>query len=205
MYIEELLKDAEAHYENALDDIYYGYGYDFWRTHYDCDKDLSEEDAKLVWEIAMWVMTDEYCEGISDKFPSLHTAYMWKENGCPKLDPDQAVEIYSKAEDIASHFDPEAISFDDDDTESILIKDKYSGMEFWFHSWINEKCHDIDCEWNQYIFYLTDSDDVLRKLLQENNWVFDLVSSEALAYQQKMGVVHQWDNGYWYKTPENNK
>lgn len=72
MKLEELLTTAEAEYENALDDMYYGYGYDFWRTHYNDIED--DNDAKLVWKTAKQVMCDEEYMGAT-MFPTLQEAY----------------------------------------------------------------------------------------------------------------------------------
>lgn len=72
MRLEQLLQDAEAEYENALDDMYYGYGYDFWRTHNNGIE--RDEDAKLVWQTAKKVMCDESLEG-AKMFPTLKEAY----------------------------------------------------------------------------------------------------------------------------------
>lgn len=72
MNLEELLITAEAEYENALDDMYYGYGYDFWLSHYNGIED--EDDAKLVWSVAKKVMCDEDYEG-AERFPTLKEAY----------------------------------------------------------------------------------------------------------------------------------
>lgn len=45
-----VLREYRAEYENACDDLYYGYGYKFWREHNNGID--NEEDAKLVWNAA---------------------------------------------------------------------------------------------------------------------------------------------------------
>ena len=42
-----VLKQNRAHWENACDYLYYGYGYKQWKP-----KDLSEEDARIIWNAA---------------------------------------------------------------------------------------------------------------------------------------------------------
>ena len=44
-----VLKNHRAEYENACDDLYYGYGFEFWRNQH---KHLSEEDAHIIWHAA---------------------------------------------------------------------------------------------------------------------------------------------------------
>lgn len=46
----EILEEYRAEFENACDDLYYGYGYKFWRK--TCRKSMSEEEAKIVWKAA---------------------------------------------------------------------------------------------------------------------------------------------------------
>lgn len=72
MNIEELLTTAEAEYENALDDMYYGIDYDFWRTHNNAIED--DNDAKLVWQTAKQVMCDDDYVGVK-MLPTLQEAY----------------------------------------------------------------------------------------------------------------------------------
>jgi hypothetical protein len=50
-HTKELVKKYRAEYENACDDLYYGYGYKFWREHNNGID--NEEDAKLVWNAAI--------------------------------------------------------------------------------------------------------------------------------------------------------
>lgn len=47
----ELLKTYQAEFENACDDLYYGYGYSFWRKTNNSIED--EEDAKIIWKAAV--------------------------------------------------------------------------------------------------------------------------------------------------------
>lgn len=49
-HAKELVRKYRAEFENACDDLYYGYGYKFWREHNNGID--NEEDAKLVWNAA---------------------------------------------------------------------------------------------------------------------------------------------------------
>ena len=53
----ELIEKYRAEYENALDDLYYGIGYSFWRTHN--NRIESDDEAKRVWQYAIDEMTKE--------------------------------------------------------------------------------------------------------------------------------------------------
>lgn len=48
--IGDLISEHRADYENACDDLYYGYWYNFWRR--GNASYLSEEDAKRIWHAA---------------------------------------------------------------------------------------------------------------------------------------------------------
>lgn len=51
----ELIKSYRAEFENACDDLYYGYGFSFWRTHNNRISD--DEDARIVWRAAFEKMS----------------------------------------------------------------------------------------------------------------------------------------------------
>jgi len=47
---EQEIRSYRAEYENACDDLYYGYGYDFWRK---SNKDYMPENiARIIWSRA---------------------------------------------------------------------------------------------------------------------------------------------------------
>lgn len=53
--LNSLLKEYAAEYENACDDLYYGYGYNFWRTH---NNSIDDDDiAEKVWKAAFKKMS----------------------------------------------------------------------------------------------------------------------------------------------------
>lgn len=47
---KSIIKKYRAEFENACDDLYYGYGYKFWRTHNNSIED--DNIAKMVWKAA---------------------------------------------------------------------------------------------------------------------------------------------------------
>jgi len=51
----ELINKWRAEYENACDDLYYGYGYKFWKTHN--NRITDDEEAKIVWRAAVEQMS----------------------------------------------------------------------------------------------------------------------------------------------------
>ncbi len=55
--VKTLVRQNQAEYENACDDMYYGYSYQFWRTHGNEIKD--DNIAKIVWEVAFNKMAGE--------------------------------------------------------------------------------------------------------------------------------------------------
>lgn len=54
---DSLLDEYRGEYENACDDLYYGYGFNFW---YNGHKDYfpDEETARFVWDVAFEVMAE---------------------------------------------------------------------------------------------------------------------------------------------------
>ena len=63
---------------------------------------------------------------------------------------------------------------------SVQLHDEESGKCYWMDVSYDEKYHEIDVDWNQYIFYLTDEDDCERKAFQENCYNFD--EADSLVY-----------------------
>lgn len=63
---------------------------------------------------------------------------------------------------------------------SVQLHDEESGKYYWMDVSYDEKYHEIDVDWNQYIFYLTDEDDCERKAFQEDCDNFD--EADSLVY-----------------------
>lgn len=62
---------------------------------------------------------------------------------------------------------------------------------------------DIDIEWNQYIFDLTNSKDVGRREFQDNCDNYDVYSSLAVQYLEDQNIVYQDYRARWYTSTEN--
>lgn len=62
---------------------------------------------------------------------------------------------------------------------AIQLYDEESGKYYWMDVSYDEKYYEINVDWNQYIFYLTDKDDIERKAFQENCDNFDIAVSEV--------------------------
>ena len=52
----ELIRTYRADYENACDDLYYGYGFKFWYEHQGVSDRLSLDDARMLWRAAVLKM-----------------------------------------------------------------------------------------------------------------------------------------------------
>ena len=85
---------------------------------------------------------------------------------------------------------------------SVQVRDDSDGRKYWVDVWVDENYHDVDYDWNQYIFTLTDDDDVHRKEVQEDGDNFDEASSEAICLLELEGAIYQDENGDWYITAD---
>lgn len=78
---------------------------------------------------------------------------------------------------------------------SVSLHHEESGKVFWVDLSLVNK--DIECDWNQYIFYNTDPDDMERKTIQEDIDNFDDAMSEAVFALQKESEVIQDEDANW--------
>jgi len=77
-----------------------------------------------------------------------------------------------------------------------LVKDKKSGLELWLDVFVRDG--DVSVDWNQYIFFLNDEDDAIKKQIQEDAYVYDICSSEVISHLQDNKQIIQTDMGLWY-------
>mgnify|MGYP007037141130 CR=1 FL=1 len=56
---------------------------------------------------------------------------------------------------------------------SVCLWHEESEKRYWVDVSLDEKYHDLDIDWNQYIFYLTDVNDIFQKCCQENSNMFE--------------------------------
>lgn len=78
-----------------------------------------------------------------------------------------------------------------DEGFSVLIEDKAIGFEAWLDVWDSPCDEDWNLEWNQYIFYLTDVNDIFQKCCQENSNMFEWC--ESLAIEAVNNIVNKKD------------
>lgn len=81
---------------------------------------------------------------------------------------------------------------------SVCLHHEESGRVYWLDAYLNEDYHDIEIDWNQYIFYNTDANDMERKTFQEDNDNFDEASSDVVCVLEREGEVFQGEDGDWY-------
>lgn len=81
---------------------------------------------------------------------------------------------------------------------AVGLRHEESGRVYWLNVSLDEKYHDLDVEWNQYIFYNSDTDDMERKAFQEDNDNFDEACSDAVCTLEREGEVFQGEDGDWY-------
>jgi hypothetical protein len=76
---------------------------------------------------------------------------------------------------------------------SVQLHDEESGRYYWMDVSYDEKYHEIDVDWNQYIFYLTDEDDLERKAFQEDCDNFDEADSLVYSTLLSEGEIKETD------------
>lgn len=81
---------------------------------------------------------------------------------------------------------------------SVLLHHEESGKGYWLDACLNEEYHDVEVEWNQYIFYLADPDDLERKMFQEDCNNFDEASSEVVCILESENEIFHGEDGDWY-------
>ena len=86
-----------------------------------------------------------------------------------------------------------------DDGWSVYIYHSPTDIGLWIDCYINEKYHDIEADWNQYIFHLDYIEDILKRDIQNNCYIYDYFTSEAIYYLESKNLIYQNDEGQWYK------
>lgn len=85
---------------------------------------------------------------------------------------------------------------------SVGLEHTATGLVFWLDVEVQEKYKDISVDWNQYIFSLDDSLDLIRKALQEDVEIFEEASSEAISILEELKEVFQDEHGAWHCSTE---
>lgn len=81
---------------------------------------------------------------------------------------------------------------------SVQLYHEESGRYYWLDVSYVVEYKDVMAEWNQYIFYNTDEDDMERKAFQENCDNFEEADSVAVAALEAEGELYQDDKGEWW-------
>lgn len=81
---------------------------------------------------------------------------------------------------------------------SVCLYHEESGRDYWLDVHLNEEYHDPEVEWNQYIFYLADVDDIERKAFQEDCDNFDEACSEVICVLERENEIFHGEDGDWY-------
>ena len=77
--------------------------------------------------------------------------------------------------------------------DSVLIKK--GKIEAWMDVWISNE--DVQCDWNQYIFYHYNAKDMALKKWQDNTDNFIEASSLAVGALENEGIIWQNSDGSW--------
>ena len=88
----------------------------------------------------------------------------------------------------------------------------YVGLErsedhliYWVDVWVDEDLGDVDADWNQYIFYTNNEEEVHREKVQEDNDEFDMATSEAICFLDSIGELYQDSDAFWHCSIENSE
>lgn len=82
---------------------------------------------------------------------------------------------------------------------SVKLYHKKLDLVFWFDIWLDEKYNDVTGDWNQYIFFTDESEDRLRKSIQEDTNAFEEAIDKSIEYLLRNSVITQDEKGNWSK------
>lgn len=114
-----------------------------------------------------------------------------------ELDEDEQ----AKVDEIINNVKPVAVKYEgnSEDGYSVLVKDKNSDFDAWVDVWINEDYHDVETDWNQYIFSVDSEEDRIQQAVQDNtDVIYDMFTSAAIGYLEDKGLVVNGNKGWSY-------
>ena len=82
---------------------------------------------------------------------------------------------------------------------AVLVRDTLNKISAWLDISVDKVYKDVDVEWNQYIFYLDNGNDVVKREWQDDVNNFDQASTVAIWELEKNGLIYQDDKGRWFK------
>ena len=108
-------------------------------------------------------------------------------------------EVTDYVTKVITNLNPKAVKFNGNKDEgfSVLVKDTNSNFSAWVDVYIPNDSKDVSVDWNKYIFHTTNSNDIKQKTIQEDNEVFDVVTSEAVNFLSEKGLLVQDEKGEW--------
>ena len=112
-------------------------------------------------------------------------------------DVDEAAAT-EEAQKIIDNFEPVRLEMDGGDGTyaSVLVGDKNSDFTAWID--VTIKNDDVECDWNQFITNLRDTNEVIDKKVRDDNKVFELATSEAIQTLQDKNIITQDEKGFWH-------
>lgn len=79
---------------------------------------------------------------------------------------------------------------------AVQVFDEATKKYYWLDASYDSEYKELSIDWNQYIFYLTDHDDVERKEFQENCDNFEAALDEVYSVLLSEGELVDNDEGY---------
>ena len=79
---------------------------------------------------------------------------------------------------------------------SVQLYDEGTKKHYWMDVSYDPKYKELNIDWNQYIFYLADHDDIERKEFQENPENFEAAIEEVYSILLSEGELRDTDEGY---------
>ena len=112
-------------------------------------------------------------------------------------DVDEAAAT-EEAQKIIDNFEPVRLEMDGGDGTyaSVLVGDKNSDFTAWID--VTIKNDDVECDWNQFITNLRDTNEVINKKVRDDNKVFELATSEAIQTLKDKNIITQDEKGFWH-------
>ena len=109
------------------------------------------------------------------------------------------VEIQAKIDELIKCYEPEVIEIEfNGDTWSVCVADEQEQFSAWVDVWIDADYNDVMTEWNHYIFYTDNENNVWQMLHQDNDEVYDMFTSEAVCALESKGYIYQDEDGKWF-------
>lgn len=113
-------------------------------------------------------------------------------------------EIEEESKNIISNFDPVVIKYEENEGYfSVLIKDKNSDFKTWLD--ISFDDGEPNSEWNQISYFNNNSNDMIKKLVEDSEGMLDICSNAAIEKLIKDEKVYDDDDegyvnykDYWY-------